>query len=297
MTDYHHVDVFSAVPYGGNSLAVFVDPPPLTAAQMSRITQELRHFETVFLTTSAGSRTVHARVFDLAEELDFAGHPLLGAAGVLHALTDTAPGDTRDWTFALTAKAVQVTTRRHDDGHLSALMDQGRPEWIGSGTPLAPDVVAAALNLAVSDLDETLPLEVVSTGLRYLIVAVRGDALRRARITHPDFAALLGEAGAQFCYLLDAQAGEGRHWNNDGRLEDIATGSAAGCVVAYLVKHGRARPGEEVLLAQGRFVGRPSTIAATGGGTAEDVERVSVGGDVALVGTGTLRALPPGGAA
>ncbi len=293
VTGYHHVDVFSAVPYGGNSLAVFIDPPPLTAPQMARITQELRHFETVFVSTSDASTTVRARVFDLADELDFAGHPLLGAAGVLHTLTDVTPGDVREWTFELPAKTVRVSTRRHADGHVSALMDQGRPEWVREPAPADPAVIAAALNLDTSDLDPTLPLEVVSTGLRYLVVAVRGDALARARIIDSDFTSLLGRVGAEFCYLLDAEAMEGRHWNNDGVLEDVATGSAAGCVIAYLMKHERARHGEEVLLHQGRFLGRPSTLSATAYGSAAEIERVAVGGDVALVGTGTLRTLPP----
>ncbi len=46
---YQHVDVFSPLPYSGNSLAVFLDCPSLTVEQMLRITQELRHFESIFL--------------------------------------------------------------------------------------------------------------------------------------------------------------------------------------------------------------------------------------------------------
>jgi PhzF family phenazine biosynthesis protein len=172
-------------------------------------------------------------------------------------------------------------------------MDQGRPEWVRGRASIDPAVIAAALHLDPSDLDPALPLEVVSTGLRYLVVAVRAGALARARITDPDFTAILARVGAEFCYLLDAEAREGRHWNNDGVLEDVATGSAAGCVVAYLMRHGRARHGVEVLLSQGRFVGRPSIISATAYGSPAEIERVAVGGDVALVGTGTLRALPP----
>jgi len=44
---------------------------------MTRITQEMPHFESVFLTPDpANDRILAGRVFDLAEELDFAGHPL-----------------------------------------------------------------------------------------------------------------------------------------------------------------------------------------------------------------------------
>ncbi|MEU6895355.1 PhzF family phenazine biosynthesis protein [Streptomyces sp. NPDC046557] len=84
---YTHVDVFTARPHNGNSLAVFPEAEGLTAAQMLAITRELRYFESVFLTPDPSRpRTHRARVFDLAGELDFAGHPLIGAASVLRAL-------------------------------------------------------------------------------------------------------------------------------------------------------------------------------------------------------------------
>ncbi|SDZ33915.1 phenazine biosynthesis protein PhzF family [Amycolatopsis xylanica] len=291
--EFHHVDVFSASAYAGNSLAVFVDPPPLTTSQLRRITGELRHFETIFVST--GADTVHARVFDLLDELDFAGHPVLGAAAVLHGLGGTPPGVERRWTFTLAAGTVSVSTRGHAGGHVSALLDQGRPELVSEPAPADLPAIAEALGLTSADLDPALPPEVLSTGLRYLVVPVRdGAALAAARISHPAFDRFLAGLGAQFAYVLDAAAVEGRHWNNDGVLEDVATGSAAGCVAAYLLRHGRASHGVELSLAQGRFVGRPSRIAITAYGKPELVERVTVGGDVTVVGTGRLLTLPAG---
>jgi PhzF family phenazine biosynthesis protein len=289
MTPYFHVDVLADVGYTGNSLAVFIDPPPLRAGQMLRITQELRHFETIFVTTMAGPGTVRARVFDLFGELDFAGHPVLGAAGVLHELR--GEGTDHEWTVELPARTVRVTTRL-GDGRLSAVLDQGRPELITPAAPLERAQVAESVGLAAADLDPELPPQIVSTGLRYLIVPVRPGALARARIARPDFEDFLGGLGAQFAYVLDAAAAEGRHWNNDGLLEDIATGSAAGCVAGYLLRHRRIRDGVPVSLAQGRFAGRPSQITITAFGTPDEVSRVTVGGAVTVVGDGVLRTLP-----
>jgi predicted PhzF superfamily epimerase YddE/YHI9 len=82
--EYRHVDVFTRRPYSGNSLPVFVDAAGLSAQQMLRITQEQRHFEAIFLERKTRSDTVSARIFDLFEELPFAGHPVIGAAAVLH---------------------------------------------------------------------------------------------------------------------------------------------------------------------------------------------------------------------
>ena len=289
MARYYHVDVFADVAYTGNSVAVFIDPPPLDSGRMLRITQELRHFETIFVTTLAEPGTVRARVFDLSGELDFAGHPVLGAAGVLHELRGM--GANCEWTFALPARTVQVTTRLVD-GHLSGVLDQGKPELITPAAPLVQVPIAQSLGLAAADLDPELPPQIMSTGLRYLIVPVRAGTLARARIARPGFGGFLGGLGAQFAYVLDAAAMEGRHWNNDGVLEDVATGSAAGCVAGYLLRHQRIPDGVPAWLAQGRFTGRPSRIAITAYGTPDNVSRVTVGGAVTVVGAGTLRTLP-----
>ena len=91
-----------------------------------------------------------------------------------------------------------------------------------------------ASEVGLIELDDTLDAEEISTF---------GGA------HNPDFEGFLGGYGAQYVYVLDAGAIEGRHWNNDGVLEDVATGSAAGCVAAYLMRHGRARDGQELSLA------------------------------------------------
>jgi hypothetical protein len=150
---------------------------------------------------------------------------------------------------------------------------------------------AAALNLEVDQLSRDLPLEAVSTGLRYLIVLIV-EGLKQARIVKTDFEGLPRTVNAQFSYVLDVQKLEGRHWNNDGVMEDIATGSGAGTVGAHLTKHGRATAGDEFILRQGRFLGRPSEIRVRSEGTRAEITRVQVGGDVALVGRGVLDAAP-----
>jgi PhzF family phenazine biosynthesis protein len=285
--DYFHVDVFSPRPFTGNSLTVFPDSAALSAEQMLAVTLEMRHFESIFL-VPAERNTVRARVFDLLGELDFAGHPLLGAACVLHELRGAA--ETESWSFVLRRKTVTVATERRGSGY-SAVLDQGRPEFLGELAAERRAEFAAALGLEAGDLSPRYPPEVVSTGLRYLVVPIE-SGLERAGIRHRAFETLLATVGAEFAYLLDVNALEGRHWNNDGLTEDVATGSGAGTVGAYAVKHGLAAPGEEFILHQGRFTGRPSRIRVRGEGSPSDVMTVLVGGDVAMVGRGTLLALP-----
>lgn len=283
---YVHVDVFTQSPFGGNSLPVFPDARDLSANQMLRITQELRHFEAIFLEPTGQPRTVRARIFDLFDELPFAGHPIIGAAAVLH--KRSGAGGAQSWMFQLPGTTIEITTRVTAGGY-SGLLDQGAPQFLGSTDDRR--AIAAAFNLAPHDLAPDLPMEVVSTGLGYLIVPVRPGALARARISR-DITELLQGVNAQFAVLLDESAVEVRHWNNDGVIEDVATGSAAGTIGAYRLRHGLVRGGDTFSLNQGRFTGRPSTLRVLPEGTADRVETVKVGGDVAFVGHGILEALP-----
>ncbi|MGA7637644.1 MAG: PhzF family phenazine biosynthesis protein [Candidatus Acidiferrales bacterium] len=284
--EYTHVDVFSPTPYSGNSLPVFLDAGVLSSEQMRRITQEMRHFESVFLESTPEPHTVRARVFDLFEELPFAGHPIIGAAAVLHHKFGHQSSQT--WKIGLPSKSVTVTTERTNRGFFG-LLDQGVPEFLD--TVKDRKAVACAFNLEPHDLHPDLPLEVVSTGLRYLVIPVQPGALERARILQ-NITNLLRGLGAQFAVLLDESRFEMRHWNNDGIIEDIATGSAAGTVGAYCFRHGLARGGEAFVLNQGRFTGRSSQLRVQPEGTPASVGIVKVGGDVSLVGRGTLEALP-----
>ena len=283
---YLHVDVFAGRPYAGNSLPVFTDAPDLTMEQMLAITRELRHFEAIFLAETPTPGTYRARIFDLFAELPFAGHPIIGAACALHC--HGHPEEERHWTFELAERTVSVVTQRAITG-FAAMLDQGEAVFLGECDDR--DDVAAAFDLDPSDLHPQLPMVVVSTGLRYLIVPVSPGALEKARI-RTDISALVKRAGAQFAVLLDEAALEIRHWNNDGIVEDVATGSAAGTVGAYRMRYCDARSGEIFTLNQGRFSGRPSVIDVKPRGTADAVHSVLVGGKVAIVGHGTLEVLP-----
>jgi trans-2,3-dihydro-3-hydroxyanthranilate isomerase len=252
--DFQHVDVFAGQAFTGNSLAVFIGDGSLTSDQLLTITQEFRHFESVFLAATENSDRWRTRVFDLFGELDFAGHPVLGAAAALHErLGGTA---VRNWLLELPDRAVGVETVRTGNGY-RATMDQGRPEF---GPTLAwPDLarVLEGIGLRPEDLAAGLEPTVVSTGLRYLLIPVSPAALARASITVSDFGDRLAAVGAQYAYLLEPDHREGRHWNNDGGAEDVATGSAAGAVGAYLAQTARVPMNESFILRQGRFAGRP----------------------------------------
>ena len=108
---YHHVDVFSSRPLSGNGVTVFRLREALPSAVMQELTREMRQFESIFVFQEARSQTVRAWVFTMEEELDFAGHPVLGAAAALHEETMAGIREV-SWTFNSTKRA--FLSRRSD---------------------------------------------------------------------------------------------------------------------------------------------------------------------------------------
>ena len=193
----------------------------------------------------------------------------------------------RSWIFVIAGREVEVTSQRKGD-YYAATMNQGQATFAAPLTNSAAAGFVGALNLDASEVCG-LPMQVVSTGLPYLIVPVTHGGLSAAGIVVDDFEGRLATVDAKFVYVLDPERREGRTWNNSGATEDIATGSAAGPAAAYLLEHHLADPREEIVLQQGRFVGRRSTMSITAGADAD----LWVGGPVAPVASGRLDSANP----
>jgi len=280
------VDVFASTPLSGNSLTVVITDKPLEEGMMQRLTVELRQFETIFLSPMDSPRTFAARVFTMEEELDFAGHPVIGAAAVLHEAEGA--GSTASWTIALNRQLVRVESWQTTDG-FGVSMLQAAPTFGATIPREAEGELLDALGLQSTDRYPALPMQMVSTGLPYLIVPVSAAGLGRARIHVNDFEQRLAVVDSKFVYLLDVLESEGRTWDNFGRVEDIATGSAAGPAAAYLVEHGLANANEPIIIRQGRFMGRPSEMRlhVTEGASGKP-DGVELTGDVRMIATGTF---------
>ena len=197
-----------------------------------------------------------ARIFTCEEELDFAGHPLLGLAAYLHRNADSDETELQ-WQLALNQRKVSLTTRSVG-AHVSATLDQGVAQFNEPLNSQQALQFAKAMNLTAEQLAD-LPVQVVSTGLPYVILPVQAG-LENAKVVIDDLEARLAEVGAKFLYVIDVETFEGRTWDNDGSVEDIATGSAAGPVAAYLYRCGKIADPENITLYQGSFLHRPSQM-------------------------------------
>jgi trans-2,3-dihydro-3-hydroxyanthranilate isomerase len=256
---FRQVDVFTDAPMSGNGLAVVQSEEALDGPVMQSVTQELRQFETIFLTDVDGTGAT-ARIFTEQEELAFAGHPVLGAAAVLH--WEQAPGvEAARWGLRVGGRTLTVHTRRRAGADvIDADMDQGAATVVATLTAAQTGELAAALGVGPDQVRDDMPGQVVTTGLRYLLLPVTAAGLAGSRVLVPDLDERLAAVGADFVYVLDPDLPEGRTWDNGGAVEDVATGSAAGPAGAYLLDQGLRPAGTPIRLSQGRFVGRPSVI-------------------------------------
>jgi len=273
----YHVDVFSSRPMSGNGLTVVFPERETRSDELLAITRELKQFETIFIGQKNSSGVYSARIFTVDEELPFAGHPVLGAAAVLHRLTD--PESERfDVTLDIQGRLCPVESIKNGSSFISR-MNQGQPSFITSPGREHYHHIADRLNLPVHCIDSSLPVETVSTGLPYLIVPLC-EGIETAAIKGPGFEEFLNKFEAKFVYLFGTSTLECRTWDNHGRDEDVATGSAAGPLCAYLVKHGVKKSGEVITLSQGKFTGRPSVIR----GMVDSTGPVFIEGEVTFFG-------------
>ncbi|MGA2651132.1 MAG: PhzF family phenazine biosynthesis protein [Terracidiphilus sp.] len=299
--DYFIVDVFAGTALEGNPLAVVINSVGLTAEKMQAIAREFNLSETTFVERRPveleRAEGVRVRIFTTQEELPFAGHPTLGTASVLKLhFPDAAEGATVR--LALNVGTVPVRFGDAPEG-VSGLFGEMTQRDAEFGAKLAPGEAAWLVGLAETDLDTRLPPQIVSTGTAFAIVALRSHAaLERLQVSQREATHWLRERGARWFYVLAPTGATEPAWRARMQFEggeDPATGSAAGCAIAYLVRHNVVASGERILLRQGVEIGRPSDLylSARLESKAENEEHVKVtdihvAGSTVLVAKGRL---------
>jgi trans-2,3-dihydro-3-hydroxyanthranilate isomerase len=295
--DFAQVDVFAENPLEGNALAIFCDARGLSTDEMQALARETNLSETTFILPRAPEiereRGVQVRIFLTTEEVPFAGHPTLGTASWLycnHPFLRGAEQITLD--LGIGPIPVRFTSPQPCEQGVFGTMTQKDPtfgEIRNSGEDR--NALAAALNLSADDLDPDLPAQVVSTGMAFCIVPLRSlEVAARLRIPPPAARTYLDRIGAKFFHCITrADASSGADWHARMQFdtgEDPATGSASGCTIAYLVRHGAAASGQPIIIEQGIEMLRPSRIHVSATIENNVVTKVFVGGRTIPVASG-----------
>jgi trans-2,3-dihydro-3-hydroxyanthranilate isomerase len=308
---FFQLDVFTDHAFGGNPLAVFPEAEGISDEQMQQIAREMNLSETVFVLPSEKEEALRRlRIFTPNNELPFAGHPIVGTWNCLARegvvpLPETGNG----WVHlkhevGIGVLPIDIEFKNGEPERV--VMTQGKFEIRGEiDDPKDQADIARALGLASEDLDESLPIQAVSTGNTMLLVPVRSLAdLGNCKVNLPMLSEIY-EGNASFgpatgCYAFTRETIElgearahARFFVGQNIGEDPATGSAAGPLGGYLVYHGATRvdPVEGIykfVIEQGDFINRPSRIALEVKGEPGKIERVCVSGTSVVVVRGVL---------
>ena len=293
---YLQYDVFTDKPLAGNQLAVFTDTAGLTAAEMQAMTRETKFSECTFVQPAEAAGTdVRLRIFGPNNEMQFAGHPVIGSTFALADDGVIAPGR-KEFTFGLGIGPTLVELEWQADRLQFAWMTQQRPTY-GPLFP-TPAALAGALGLEASALRPNSSPQEVSCGSPFMFVplisrAAVDQAVIDSRAATAAFEAAKLTRRGLFIFTTEAGPdGATVYSRMMGANEDPATGSASGPLGCYLVKHGliAADKAGAIVSAQGVKMGRPSRIHIKLDMQGGEVARVRVGGTSVLVGEGKLRA-------
>ena len=295
-------DVFTETPFGGNPLAVFPDARGLDPGLMPAIAREFNLSETVFVSPVEGAPLRRAvRIFNLAEEMPFAGHPTIGAAIALAELgllpwPDREPA--ANIVFEEGVGPVPVRIERRADGALRATLTAPRLPERG---PDGPDAAGLARVLGLPDerLSPALAPACWSAGVRFAFVPLSdAEALASIALDLTAWRALMADAWAKALVpLVIEDARRSREIRARmfapamGFGEDPATGAAAAALAGFLAEAQEVprRGSLSWTIRQGEEMGRPSRIALEADFAGGALASVRVGGGAVMMTRGTFR--------
>jgi PhzF family phenazine biosynthesis protein len=250
---FRQVDVFTAVPYLGNPVAVVLDGEGLSDAEMQGFANWTNLSETTFvLPPRDPAADYRVRIFTPKAELPFAGHPTLGTA---HALIEAGLVTPNAGTLVQECAVGLVDLTAGEQGlsfrlpryALTELTDAEATAWLGEGVGLkgAAQAVDVGPVWLVAELAEVAALETLNH-----------DPVRLAR-----YYEATGMTGATV-FAIDGERVVVRSFApGDGIPEDPVCGSGNGAVAAFRLAAGQIGDGDRYVASQGKQVGRDGFVS------------------------------------
>lgn len=278
MADYAYriLNVFAEERFGGNPLVVFEDARGMDQGTMQALALQFNLSEATFVLPSDRA-AARVRIFTPATEMPFAGHPTLGSAYVVRALTSC--GDALS--LELGAGIITVTSVG-DIFTLQSNAAQARP------ARLTRHILASMLGLSPADVGDR-PLWVSTGNEQLLIPLVSPDAVARCQ-PEPRLAARhANEAGRVKIYVW-ADTGDDQivarffFSSRPGSIEeDPGTGSACCNLGGWMIAAKRPLPLTR-LIYQGDRIGRPCRLRLD----VDETGTIFVSGRVSELGRGMV---------
>ena len=302
MREYRYIiaDVFTDRAFTGNPLAIFPDARGLNSEEMQVIAKEMNLSETTFVLPATDLKAQYRlRIFTPLAELPLAGHPVVGTFYVLAARGSFQLVDGSNRIFQECGAGVLPVDIHVQEGNVEqVVMTQSPPRFFDEYYDR--ELLADSVGLAADQLlPDGLPAQLVSTAVPQLMVPARAlRNLEKIEVNPVKMRRVLQETKSD-CFMIFTQECIQPESTVHARMfapslgvaEDPATGSAAGALGAYLVRHGivAAEPTVRILVEQGYEMGRPSAIHVEVDSVAERPVEVRVGGQAVEVAEGILR--------
>jgi trans-2,3-dihydro-3-hydroxyanthranilate isomerase len=257
----HVVDVFTDKTLAGNQLAVVLDAEGIPGDVMQRIAKEMNISETTFvLKPEDPANAARIRIFTPGAELPFAGHPTIGTSWVLFT-QGLIPGGAVEFKLEEGVGPVAV---RAEQGPSGTVFWMTHPKVSFGAIVSDRAAAAAALGLSVDDLVPDIPIQVASTGVPFVYVALKDAKAVDSAVSEKAQLAKVFKEGV----FLFAAVGHDRLYSRMFSPhvldihEDPATGSGSGPLGAFAVRYGLVprAPAVSITSEQGTKMGRQSFI-------------------------------------
>lgn len=280
MTDFEcdWIDAFTDQAFGGNGCAVVYDHNGLPDEVCCAFVKETSLTECTFVGPSKIA-DFKVRYFLAGGEIPFAGHPTLATAV---SLINRDQIDGTQVTFETRAGIVPIEIDE-SFGLPRITMTQPAPDF---GPELDPELLARIGGIAADDI--IAPPQVVSTGLPFCIVILRNHKVLEQVTLHPELTKKFREAGVYpglmepYWATLQGFSEVGDTFSRLPMLppnpaEDAFTGSATGCLAAYLWSRGMIED-RNFIAEQGHLMGRPGQAQVQVLGAQRNIQGVRVAG-------------------
>lgn len=270
------INAFGKSDDGGNPAGVVLNADHLSEQQMKLIAKKVGFSETSFVMNSSVA-DYKVRFFTPSDEVDLCGHATIATYSVLNKNNLIKVG-----TYLQETKAGILEVSIYEDG--SIMMQQSNPKFFEC---VSKKEIAKTLNISVDAFHESLPPQVVSTGLRDLFIPIK--TVEQLDQIRPDFDAVAelskkNKVTGYHLFTMDSERDATAYCRNFAPLYDIdeeaATGTSSGALASYLYHH-KIIPEDQIdviTFEQGYFMKRPSEINVRLQIKEGNITRVSVGG-------------------
>lgn len=261
---------------GGNPAGVVLNADSLSEEIMKKIAAIIGFSETAFVSHS-DLADFRVRFFTPNEEVDLCGHATIATFSTLLTLGLLKPSK-----YSQETKAGVLDVEIKDN--FTILMNQNLPSY---HQVIDKQEIADSLNINTASMMEELPVQIVSTGLRDIMIPMKNIDLVNA--IQPDYEKVSQisrkyNAIGYHIFTLEARSGSNAYCRNLAPLygipEEAATGMSNGALACYLYHYGQIKPEDasHIVIEQGYSMGKPSEIMVKLRTEGKEVIEVKVGG-------------------